>query len=152
MPIFHELGARQPARFSESQPSFDAACAFCVTVVIEYAMNPDAAHVAHGAVAENRGVFKRNISLIIKAIGHPAAQRFRRKVAFVHGDVEWMFVVVSARADRTQFLDESFAVPNPSSHKTISNPSRAISIPACSAFARSGLPGIRIGFVLFMCV
>jgi len=120
--------------------------------VIENAMNPDAAQFAHGAIGKNRGVFDWNISLIIKAIGHPTAQRFRRKPAFVHGDVKWMFVVVSARADRAQFFDERFLVPNPGSHKTISNPSRAISIPACSTCARSRVSGIRIGFVLFMCV
>ena len=73
MPIFHQLIAWQPARFTESQPGFDAAFGFCVTVVIEYSMNPDAAHFAHGAVGENRGIFEGNISLIIKAIGHPAA-------------------------------------------------------------------------------
>ena len=88
--------------------------ALAEAIVIENAMNPDAAHFAHGAVGKNSGVFDRNVSLIIKAISHPTAQCFRRKPAFVHGDVERMFVVVSARADRAQFLHESFAVPKPS--------------------------------------
>ena len=35
-------------------------------------------------------------------------------------------------------------------HMTISNPSRAISIPDCFTWARSRELGIRIGFVLFM--
>jgi len=82
MPIFNELGARQPARFTESQPGFDAAFVCgrdCCSVrcpqrtwvgvfsaedsglysmrqnavVIEYAMNPHAAHFAHGAVGQD---------------------------------------------------------------------------------------------------
>ena len=174
MPIFHQLVARQPARLAQSQPCFDAAfvqerrlpsrrtlprqggletappCNHAI--VIENAMNPDPAHFAHGAIGKNRGVFDRNVALIIETICDPTAQCFGRKPAFVHGDVERMFVVVSARADGAQIFNERLAVPKPSGHKTISNPSHAISIPACSTCARSRVPGIRIGFVLLMCV
>jgi hypothetical protein len=67
-------------------------------------------------------------------------------------DVERMFVVISARADRAQIFEKGFAVPESGSHITISNPSRAISIPDCFTWARSRELGIRIGFVLFMWV
>ena len=87
-------------------------------IVVENAMNPGSAHFAHGAVGENRGVFDRNVSLIIETIRHPAAQCFRRKPAFIHRDVERMFVVISAPADRAQFFDEGFAVPESGGHKT----------------------------------
>src|SRR6266403_3146995 len=169
-----KLSGRQPARFTESQPCCDAALVKerrlpsrrnfpwwggletappCIrAVVIENAVNPDSPNFAHGAIGENRRVFDRNILLIIETISDPAAQCFRRKLAFVHGDMERMFVVVSARADVAQVFDERFAVPKFSGHNTISNPSRAISIPACSTCARSRVPGIRIGFVLLMCV
>ena len=104
-------------------------------VVIENAMNPDAAHFAQGTIGENGGVFDRNVSLIIETICDPTAQCFRRKLAFIHRDMEWMFVVIRARTDFAQIFHESFAVPKPSGHKVISNPSRAISIPACSTCA-----------------
>ena len=90
------------------------------SVVIEHAMDPDSAHFAHGAVGKNSRVLDRNVSLIIEAIGHPAAQCFRRKPAFIHCDVEWMFVVVRARANGAQIFHESVAVPKLRGHKTIS--------------------------------
>src|SRR5262249_12399134 len=113
-------------------------------------MNPNPAHFPQGTVGKNRRVFDWNVSLIIEAIGHPAAQRFWRKAALVHGHVKWMFVVISARSNRAQVFEESFAVPKSGSHMTISNPSRAISIPDCFTCARSRELGIRIGFVLLM--
>src|ERR1700726_700067 len=115
-------------------------------------MNPNPAHLAQRTIRKNRGVLNRNVSLIVKSIGHPAAQPVGRKPAFIHRDVEWMFVVISAPADLAQFRDESFAIQKTRGHKTTSNPSHAISIPACSTCRRSLEPGMRIGFVLLMCV
>src|SRR5207244_9942726 len=131
---------------------FDSAFFFGVAVLIDNAVNPGSPYFAHRAVGENSRVFERNIPLIIEAISHPAAQCFRREPAFVHGDVERMFIVVSPGADRSQIFDESFAVPKPGGHRPISNPSRAISILAYYSCAPSGVPVQRIGFVLFMCV
>src|SRR5438874_9480792 len=90
----------------------------CESVVIENAMGPDSTYFAHGAVRKYGRVFEWNISLIIKAIDHPAAQCFRRKPAFVHGNVEWVFVVISARTDRAQIVDKSFTIPKSSGHTT----------------------------------
>src|SRR5258708_38978620 len=100
-------------------------------------MNPNPAYLAQRTIRKNRGVFKRNVALIVKSIGRPAAQRAGRKPAFIHRDVERMFVVISAPADLAQFRDESFAVQRSRGHKTTSNPSHAISIPACSTCTRS---------------
>src|SRR5207248_3025595 len=86
-------------------------------IVIENAMNPSPSHFAHWTVGENRGVFYRNISLIIEPVRDPATQRFGRKPAFVHRDVERVFIVISASADRAQLFDEGFAVPKLRSHK-----------------------------------
>ena len=119
MPIFDELSSRQPACFTELQPCFDAAFVLSVPVVIKDAVNPDSAHFTHRAVGENSGVLDRDASLIIEAIRHPAAQCIRRKPAFIHGDVEWMFVVISARADAAQIFHERLALPKPGSHKAI---------------------------------
>ena len=80
-------------------------------IVVENAMNPSPSHFAHWAVGENRGVFNRNVSLIIEPIRDPTAQRFRRKLAFVHRHMERMFIVISAHADRPQFFDERFPIP-----------------------------------------
>src|SRR6184192_2112474 len=79
-------------------------------------MNPYPAYFAQWTVGENRGVFNWNVLLIIEAIGHPAAQRFPRKPAFVHTDMERMFVVISACANRAQVLQKNFAVPECGSH------------------------------------
>ena len=140
MPIVYQLIARQPARFAQPEPCFDAALLKerrllsrrrvpwrggletappCERpIVIENAMNPDSAHFRHRAVGENGRIFHRNISLVVEAIGHPAAQCLRRKPAFVHGDMERMFIVVSARADRTQVFNKSFPLPKSLAHKT----------------------------------
>src|SRR5206468_8315934 len=127
-------------------------------------------------VGKNRGVFDWDVLLIIKAVGHPAAQCLLRQPPFVHGDMERVFVVIRARADGAQVFEESFAVPKLGRHisslirahgpardrnqkassrititstkkrihMTISNPSRAISIPDCFTWARSRELGIRI--------
>ena len=90
----------------------------CESVVIENAMDPDSTYFAHGAVRKYGRVFEWNISLIIEPISYPAAQCFRRKPAFVHGNVEWVFVVISARTDRAQIVDKSFAIPESRRHRT----------------------------------
>ena len=83
-------------------------------------MNPSPSHFAHWAVGENRGVFNWNASLIIEPVRDPTAQRVRRKLAFVHRDMERMFIVISAHADRPQFFEERFPIPESRGHKTIS--------------------------------
>src|SRR4029077_15515412 len=113
-------------------------------------MNPSPAYFAQWTVGENRGVFDWNVSLIIEAIGHPAAQCLRRKPPFVHTDMERMFVVISARADRAQIFEKSFAIPESRIHMTISNPSRAISIPDCFTGAGSGSLDLRTD-LLWLC-
>src|SRR5262249_30848658 len=79
-------------------------------------MNPHTAHLARRTVGKDRGVFDWNVSLIVEAIGHPAPQRVARKPAFIHGDVERMFVVIGPRPDRPQIFKKSFAVPKVGSH------------------------------------
>src|SRR5205814_1075405 len=137
MSIIQQLVRRKSACFTKSQPCFDAALIRGVSsgepaipsvagaaaslnhaIVIENAMNPSPSHFAHWTVGENRGVFYRNISLIIEPVPDPAAQRFGGKLASVHGEVERMFIVISASADGAQLFDEGFAVPKPRSHKT----------------------------------
>jgi hypothetical protein len=92
-------------------------------IVVENSMNPSPSHFAYWAVGENRGVFNWDVSLIIEPICDPAAQRFRRKPAFVHRDMERMLIVISAPADRSQFINERFPIPELRSHKTISTQS-----------------------------
>jgi hypothetical protein len=84
--------------------------------VVENAMNPSPSHFAHWAVGENRSVFNWDVSLIIKPIRNPTAQRFRRELAFVHRDVEWVFIVVSTHTDRPQFFNEHFPIPESRGH------------------------------------
>src|SRR5262245_30758280 len=88
-------------------------------IVVEDAMNPSASHFAHGAVSENRGVFEWNVSLIIEPVCDPTAHCFRRKAAFIHREVERMFIVISTHTNRAQFFDERFAVPKSGGHKHI---------------------------------
>src|SRR5919106_1184174 len=115
-------------------------------------MNPGPSHFGQRTIRQNRGVFERNAALIIEPIGNPAAHRFRREPAFVHRDMERMLVVISRFTNFAQFLDKSLAIPKSGGHKTISNPSQAISILARSSSPRSREPGMRIGLVLFMWV
>src|SRR3954471_22610571 len=79
-------------------------------------MNPHPAHFAHGAVGENRGVFNWNVSLIIEPVGDPTAQRVWRKLAFVHRNMERMFIVISADADCAQIFNERFPIPESDDH------------------------------------
>src|SRR6516225_3263726 len=81
-------------------------------------MNPSASHFAHGAVGENCGVFNWNVSLIIEPVRDPTAHRFRRKLAFVHREMERMFIVISTRTNLAKFFDKRFAVPKSSGHST----------------------------------
>jgi hypothetical protein len=84
--------------------------------VVENAMNPSPSDFAHWAVGKNRGVFNWNISLIIESIRDPTAQHLRRKLAFIHRDMEGMFIVISAHADGAQFFNERFPIPEPCGH------------------------------------
>src|SRR5207237_5921139 len=108
MPILQQRVARESARFAESKPCFDAAfledrqllsrrnfpglggletaCPCWRSVVIENPMNPDSAHFADRAVGEDGRVFDRDVSLIVEAICHPTAQRFRLEPAFIHDE------------------------------------------------------------------
>src|SRR6476660_9487129 len=79
-------------------------------------MNPSPSHFAHWAVGENRGVFNRNVSLIIEPIRDPTAQRVRRKLAFIHRDMERMLIVISAPSDHPQLFNERFVVPESRGH------------------------------------
>ena len=90
---------RQPRRRRSSalQGSFGR------SIVVEDAMNPDSADIAVRTIGEDRGVFDRNITLIIEPIRDPAAQCFGRKLAFIHRYVKRMFVVISAPANCAQF-------------------------------------------------
>src|SRR5881227_3104235 len=69
---------------------------------VRCAMCAESGFIAHRAPDSWREccVFDRNISLVIETIDDPAAQCFRREPAFIHGDVERMFIVVSPRTDR----------------------------------------------------
>src|SRR6266516_1127123 len=99
--------------------------------MVDDAMYPDTAHLALGAIGENRCVLHRDVTLIIGAVRNPATQRFGRKPALIHCDVKRMFVVISVPADFSQVRDKGLMVPQSRGHKMISNPSHAISIPAC---------------------
>src|ERR1700680_4788195 len=115
-------------------------------------MNPGAAYFASRTIGEDRGIFDRDIALIVEPVRDPAAQRFGRNPALIHRHMKGMFIVISAPSDRADFRDKSFAIQKSGSHNASSNPSHAISIPACSTCLRSLEPGMRIGLVLLMWV
>src|SRR6266480_1720329 len=104
-------------------------------------MNPSPSHFAHWTVGENRGVFNWNVYLIIEPIRDPTAQPFRRKLAFVHCDMERMFIVISVHADRPQFFNERFPIPESRGHNKsplMLVPRFVIAIESCRARPRSG--------------
>ena len=79
-------------------------------------MNPSLSNSGQGAVSKNRGVFNWNVPLVIEPIRDPTPQRFRRKVAFVHRDMERMFIMIIAPADRPQFSNKRFPIPESRGH------------------------------------
>jgi hypothetical protein len=89
----------------------DASFAYGCAIMILNAMNPDAAHLAYGAIGNNSCVFDGNVALIIETIRDPDSQRFRSELAFVHRDMEGVFVVVNARTDGAHFPDKHFRIP-----------------------------------------
>src|SRR5207248_1015440 len=122
--------------FAEAQPRFNAAFISFVAVMVENPMDPGATNFSQRTIRKNRGVFARNIFLIIKTVRDPAAQLFSRKPAFIHRDVKRMLVVVGTCTDRAQFADKFSR-----SHSSKSIPSAPTRMPASAISFRSSESG-----------
>src|SRR5690606_2310772 len=64
--------ARKANRVRETQPRLDPAVVVSVTVVIEDAQHPLAAHAAVRAVRQDRRILERDIDLVVVAVRDPA--------------------------------------------------------------------------------
>src|ERR1700757_231880 len=77
------------------QPFFDSAAMFTVAVVIEDAFAPGDAKDGVFAARQDYGVFDGYVRLVVVAIQSPCLQLAAREFAFVHQQMEWMFVVIA---------------------------------------------------------
>src|SRR5581483_6416402 len=141
------------ARLAEPDPGLDTALLVDRAVLVEDALDPQAAHLAVGTVGEDRAVLHRDIELVVEAIGDPSADLRGRQLALVHPDVERMVDVV-ARLLCAQLVLEFLPAPRPvvrlRAHSEISIPSKATSIPARSSSRRCAESSSRIGLVLLI--
>src|SRR6185369_6784816 len=135
---------------------FDAAGIVAVAVVIEDELHPLPAHLAVGAIRQDRGILDRYLDLVVVAVGDPAANLRRRRLARVQHDVEGMMDMVGGAA-LAQLLLELFASPRVGRghgfrqvHTSNSIASYASSIPELRRRACSGPSSSSTGLVLLM--
>jgi len=88
--------AGQTHRLAQAQPRLDSAGIVAIAVVIENALHPGSAHGAVRAIGENGGIFDRDIDLVVKAVGDPAANLHWRRGAGIQQHVERVVNVVGA--------------------------------------------------------
>ena len=100
------LFAREASGFDEPQPLFDAAGFRAVAIVIDDAFAPGQAEGGIFAAREDGGVFDGDAALVVVAIQSPGLELAARELAFVHQQVEWMFVVIALFADGVKAGDE----------------------------------------------
>ncbi len=106
-----QIGAGHAARVAKTQPRLDAAFISLGAVVFDDPVDPLPANIAERTVGENRRILDRDVDLIIETVGHPSADGFLRKPAFIHQEMKRMLVVIAARADLAQFADKCCFVP-----------------------------------------
>src|SRR5271169_5007729 len=94
MTFIENLFPRHSAGLRELQPGFDTARSRSGAIMVTDSMQPSPSHFASWTIGNDRRVLDRQIALIIKAIGDPAANGVRRELARVHPDVEQMLVVI----------------------------------------------------------
>jgi len=116
----------------------------------EQAMHPFAAQVAVVHTAHQGRVLTRHARLIAVAVERPGLHLALVELAAVQQAVEGVLVVVALGADRADGGLE-LGRGHEAGHRPISMPSKAISQPARSTWARSGLSSRRTGLELFMC-
>ena len=110
-----DLLARQAHREAQADPGLDAALvlhsADLEAVMVQDALDPLAPHLAVRAVRQHRRVLHRNGDLVVEAVGHPAADLLRARLAGVEHDVERVVDVV-APALLAQLRLKGGAVPD----------------------------------------
>src|SRR6266852_587146 len=150
----HHPLAIQPGRFRQLDPAQDSALSPVVSVVIHDAFPPNAPKRRIGCPRKNYRVFHWNNRLVVITIQRPGLQLSAAKFAFVHEQVEGMFVVIALFADlaprRAQLLKRklrSICVVPPG-YSSSCQLSSATSQPAWRTARCSALDSFRIGFVL----
>ena len=100
------LLAGKAGGFDEVQPFFDAAGFGAVAVVIEDALAPGEAEGGIFGAREDCGVFNGDAALVVVAVERPGLELAAGEFAFVHQEMEGMFVVVALFADGVEAGDE----------------------------------------------
>src|SRR5262245_64692476 len=131
-----------------------------MAVMIQEPVHPRAAQLAVGHPAHERGILARHGGLIAVAVECPGLNLALVQLAPVEQAVEGVLVVVALGSNLADRRLERFGCHGLAHHglahhglaqSAISMPSQAISQPAASTVARSGLSSRRAGLELFMC-
>src|ERR1035441_5527398 len=104
MPSHHPLPI-EPGRFRQLDPPEDSAIALVISllaVVIHNAFSPDPAECRIGGARKNERVLHRNNRLVVITVQRPGLQLSAAEFAFVHEQVEGMFMVIALFADLAQ--------------------------------------------------
>ena len=93
------LVARDARGFNQAQPFFYAARPAAVTVVVDDALAPGKTKGGVFAACEDGGIFDGDSALVVVAIEGPGLQLAAGEFAFVHQEMERMFMVIALFAD-----------------------------------------------------
>src|SRR5690606_1953777 len=85
--LVDHLFPAQAHGFGERQPGLDATHISLMTIVVQNALQPQAAHRGIRAVRHDGGILLWNPHLVVVSIGDPPTDLFRRALAAVHGSM-----------------------------------------------------------------
>ena len=106
----HGIDAGEAGGFDEFEPLFDTARAgvWAIAVVIDQTLAPCGAEGVVVAAGKKRGVFARDVGLVVVAVERPSLKLAAAEGAFMHQSVKGVFVVVALFADGVEAGGEFF--------------------------------------------
>src|SRR5258708_26756496 len=147
--------------FGKFQPTFNAAFAMDVAIVVDHTLAPGAPETRIRAARKDNRVFDRDDALVVVAVQGPGLQLSAAETPFMHHQVEWMLVVIAflthGPETGTQLVEGDQPIVARSRHRrrrvysSNCHPSSAISQPASRTWRCCGLASSNMGFVLLMC-
>src|SRR5215510_9760023 len=151
----HRVDAREAGGFDELEPLFDTprAGVGAVAIVVDKAFAPGGAEGVVVAACEERGVFARDVRLVVVAVEGPSLELAAAERALVHQLMKGMLVVVALFADGVEDSDEVLFRKEMLfrlCHRVNSMPSQATSKPASWTARCSAEFSSRTGLVLLM--
>src|ERR1700730_3602611 len=146
--------------FGKFQPTFNAAFAMDVAIMVDHTLAPGAPESGIRAARKDDRVFDRDDALVVVAVQGPGLQLSAAETPFMHHQVEWMLVVIAFLTHGpeagTQLVECDQPILVRSRHRrrrfysSNCHPSSAISQPASRTWRCCGLASSNMGFVLVM--